>query len=82
MTTDAECMHEHLRGLAEVVDAMTKNLPAAQQYASTPEGRQKAIDLQRLVREQLADLRAGVRQMEKADRVITKVLRKPWGIAL
>lgn len=77
----AEVLDE-LAGLIQATKLMAENLPAARRYAATPEGREKALATQREVRKMLALIRPGLREMEKADKLLTKILRKPWGVAL
>mgnify|MGYP007107588262 CR=1 FL=1 len=74
--------HPEVDELARAVSEMARDLHVGRMYVATPEGREIALTLQRNIRRQLLEVRSTLRQLEKADRTLKKLLGKPWGVAL
>ncbi len=78
-----ESLRQHIEEMTRSVSAMGSNIVGARALASTPDGREKMLATQRELRQWAAAMRTGLRQLDKADKVLTKALRgKPWGISL
>lgn len=73
-------LQDRIEPMTATVNQLAANMEGGRAYAATPDGRQKVEELRRDLRAWASILRTGLRQIDRAERLLGKVLGKRWGI--